>query len=113
MKTVPITLDKERVLKYGVRSFVEIEKELDVPMEKINFERQETIYVLLYAGLIHADRKLTLDKIYNIVDKMIEKKSEEENIPFMEAFGSVLGYIGDKVGLALGNNESDEKPNEE
>ena len=113
MKIVPITLDKKRTLKYGVRAFVEIEKALDVPMDKVDFERQETIYALLYAGLIHADKKITMDKVYDIVDKMVEKRVEEDGVPFMEAFTSVLGYIGEKVGEALGNKADDEKPNEE
>ena len=50
MKMVPIELDKKRVLKFGTRAFVEIEKALNTTMDKIDFERQETIYVLLYAA---------------------------------------------------------------
>lgn len=110
MKMVEIELDKKRILKFGTRAFVEIEKVLDVPMDKIDFERQETIYALLYAGLVHTDRKLTIDKIYTIVDNMIDKLADEENIPFMEAFGKVLSYIGEKVGEAMGN-DVEEKPN--
>ena len=100
---VPIKLDKERVLKYGVRSFVEIEKALDTTMDKVDFERQEAIFVLLYAGLIHMDRKLTLDKVYNIVEKMVEEIADEENLPFMEAYAKVLTDIGEKIGEAMGH----------
>lgn len=108
MKTVPIKLDKERLLKFGTRAFVEIEKQLNTTMDKIDFERQESIYVLLHAGLIHTDRKLTLDKVYDIVDALIEKTCEEENIGFMDGFGKVLGYIGEKIGEALGNDNPSE-----
>lgn len=111
MKMVSITLDKERVLKYGVRAFVEVEKALDIPMDSVDFERQETIYALLYAGLIHEDRRLTLDKVYEMVDEVIEKRAEEQGVGFMDVFGEVLMYIGDKVGEALGNKVDDEKPN--
>lgn len=110
MKMVQVTLDKERVLKFGVRAYVELEKVLDVSINDINMERQETIYAMLYAGLIHQDRKLTIDKLYNIIDKMIEDKAEEENIPFMDAYGKVLEYLGKKLGEALGNEE--ETPSE-
>lgn len=111
MKMIEIELDKKRILKFGTRAFVEIEKVLDTPMDKIDFERQETIYALLYAGLIHTDRKLTLDKVYGIVDDMIDKLADEEGIPFMEAFGKVLGYIGEKIGEAMGEKAGEEKPN--
>ena len=103
MKMVPIQLDKERILKYGVRAFVEIEKQLDTTMDKVDFERQEAIFVLLYAGLIHMDRKLTLDKVYDIVEKQIDKLADEENLPFMEAYAKVLGEIGEKIGEAMGH----------
>lgn len=112
MKMVSITLDKERVLKFGVKAFVEVEKVLDISMDEIDFERQETIYALLYAGLIHEDRKLTLDKVYDIVDGVIEKRAEEQGVGFMEVFGETLMYIGNKVGEALGNKVDDEKPND-
>lgn len=103
MKMVQIEMDKTRVLKFGVKAFVEIEKVLDTKLENIDFDRQETIYALVYAGLVHQDRKLTLEKIYNIVDGMIEKKMEEENIAFMDAFAEIIGYLGEKVGEAMGN----------
>ena len=106
MKLVPITLDKDRTLKFGVRSFVAIEKELNTTMDKIDFSKQETIYVMLYAGLIHADKKLTLDKVYDIVEKKVEKLADEENLGFMESYAKVLEEIGTKVGEALGDNPS-------
>lgn len=109
MKMVPIKLDKERVLKYGVRAFVEIEKQLDTSMDKVDFERQEAIFVLLYAGLIHMDRKLTVDKVYDIIEKMVEDVSDEESIPFMEAYAKVLADIGEKIGEAMG---ADSNPSE-
>lgn len=109
MRMVQIKLDKERVLKYGVRAFVEIEKQLDCTMDEVNFERQEAIFVMLYAGLVHMDRKLTLDKVYAIVDTMIDELVEKENIPFMDAYAKVLSEIGEKVGLALGNGDTPNK----
>lgn len=111
MKMVEIQLDKKRVLKFGTKAFVEIEKELDTTMDKIDLERQETLFVLLYAGLLHMDRKLTLDKVYDIVDNLIDETADEENVPFMEAYGKVMSIIGEKIGKALG--EDKEKPTEE
>ena len=112
MKMVQIELDKKRILKFGTRSFVEIEKALDTPIEKIDFDRQETIYALLYGGLKYSDKKITLDKVYDIVDGMIDKLVDEENLSFMEGFSKVLNYIGEKIKEAMGN-KVDEKPNEE
>lgn len=112
MKMVQINLDKERFLKYGVRAFITIEKELDTTMDKINIERQETLFVLLYAGLIHMDRKLTLDKVYGIVDKVVEERAEKDKVGFMEAYSEVMGEIGAKIGEAMGNDKQEEKPSE-
>ena len=109
MKMVEIELDKKRVLKFGVRAYVEVEKTLDTPLDKINFDRQESIYAMLHAGLIHADHRLTLDKVYDIVENMVDKKAEEEDKSFMEAFSEVLAYIGEKVGEALGNGVKPDK----
>lgn len=104
---VKIDLDKERILKFGTRAYVELEKALDAPLSDIDMDRQETIYAMLYAGLVHQDRKLTMDKIYDIIDKMIEDKADEENVPFMDAYGAVIEYISNKLGEALGNVEEE------
>ena len=110
MKIVTVKMDKERHLKFGVKAYVAIERALGVPMDKINFETQESIYALLLGGLAWEDKKLTMDKVMDIVENMIDKRAEEEGIPFMEAFGLVLGELGESIGEAMGNKK--ENPSE-
>lgn len=97
MKIIKIMLDKERQLKMCTRTFPTVEKVLGASMEKVDFEKQETIYALLLGLMIWQDKKLTLDKVYDIVDVAIENKMEKDELDFMEAFGAVLTEIGEAV----------------
>lgn len=97
-------LDKERTLKFGVRSFIAMEKAVGMPLAKFDYEQTEIVYVMLYGGLVHEDKSLTVDKIIDIVEEMIEKKmAEGEGKPFQDAFQEVLGGIGEAVAKAMGN----------
>lgn len=101
MQNVTIELDKKRTLKFGIKAFLTIEKTLGVPMDKVDFNMQESIFVLILGGLIHEDKKLTLDKVIDLVDAKIEKVAEEENIPFMEAYGKTMQELGEAIGEAM------------
>lgn len=103
MKTVKIKLDIEREIKMGSKAFVMMERLAGKPMDKINFESQESVFIMLGAGLSHAIKNVTLDKVYDIVDKAVEKVVEEEKIPFMDAYGKVLETIGKAMEEALPN----------
>jgi hypothetical protein len=104
MKTTTIMLDKERTLKFGVRAFIAMEKALGKPLAKFDYEQTETIYVMLYGGLVHEDKSLTVDKVIDIVEAMIDKEVEEGK-PFQEAFKDVLTAIGERVMTAMGNKD--------
>lgn len=106
MKTVTVTLDKERQLKFGVKAFLAIEKAAGVPMEKLDYNMQESLFILLLGGLIHNDRKLTLDKVIDLVDKKVEKVAADEKIGFMEAYGKVMQELGEALGEAMNDNEN-------
>lgn len=101
MNIKSITLDKERQLKMCTRTFPTVEKTLGVSMEKVDFEQQETIYALLLGLMIWQDKKLTLDKVYDIVDVAIENRMEKEELSFMDAFSAVLTEISEAVGELL------------
>lgn len=94
MKPIKIMLDIEREIKMGSKAFVMMERLAGKPMDKIDFETQESIFVMLGAGLSHAFKNVTLDKIFDIIDKAVEKIMEEENIAFMDAYGKVIERIG-------------------
>ena len=103
-----IELDKKRTLKMCTRTFPTVENVLDITMDKMDFEKQETIFALLLGLLIHEDRTLTLDDVYDILDQTIEKRMEKENIVYMEAFGAVLQEVSEAVGELM----NEEKPKE-
>lgn len=103
-KIAKIMLDKERELKMCSRTFPIIEKELKCSMEKINFEQQESMYAMLLGLLIHNNRKMTLDKVYDIVDIAIDKEMEENDKTFMEAFETVLARISEALNEVMGED---------
>lgn len=102
-RIVPIKLDKERLLKFGVQSFIAMERASGQPMTQMDFEKMESIFVMLYAGLVWEDRKLTLDGVISIVDKLVEKVADEKNLYIMDAMNEVMLEIGEKVKKAMGD----------
>ena len=103
MEPIKIMLDIERELKFGSKAFVMMEKLAGKAMDKMNFESQESIFVMLGAGLSHKMKNITLDKVYDIVDKATEKKMEEEGLAFMEAYTKVLETISKAMEEAFPN----------
>lgn len=77
---VPIELDKIRNLRLGFRAISIIEKSLNKPIAKIDFESLtiEEMSTIIYAGLVHEDDQLTVDKVIDLIDEYadIEKVSE-------------------------------------
>lgn len=71
MSYYPITLDKGRMLHYGMRAISLIEKKLGKPIAQINFEEDmttEDAVVLIWAGLVHEDKDLTVDGVLDLLD---------------------------------------------
>lgn len=68
-KLVPITLDKERNLRYTLNSFRILEKEFDIKVDSLGENiTLETIQALLYVGLRHEDKTLTFEEVGDMVD---------------------------------------------
>ena len=68
-KSVSITLDKERTLRYTLNSFRLLEKEFGVKIDQLGENISlETIQALLYVGLRHEDKALTFDEVGDMVD---------------------------------------------
>lgn len=87
----PIELDKTRNFRYGMKAMSYIEKKLKKPIAKIDLDglTMEDTAIVICAGLMHEDKKLTPDKVMDLVD---EKGNFLEVIEAMgEAFNDAFG----------------------
>ena len=83
----PIELDKIRNFRYGMKAIDYIEKKIKKPMAKIDLEEltMEQTAIVICAGLVHEDSKLTPTKVMDLVD---EKGNLQEVLEAMaKAFG--------------------------
>lgn len=86
-----IKLDKSRNFKYGMKALSLVEKALKKPIGSIDFNTLtiEENATVIWAGLVHEDSALTVDKVMDLVDEhssikeVVEKMGEALN----EAFG--------------------------
>lgn len=70
--TVIIKLDREREIRYNVRASIEAEAVMSMPFHKIlETEGFTPIRALLWAGLRHEDRRLSLDQVEKFLDDAI------------------------------------------
>lgn len=71
-KTAKVMLDKERTLKYPVFSLIRLQKEHGIKLTDLSDEKKaqdlEVIVALIWAGLIHEDKELTLEDVGNMID---------------------------------------------
>lgn len=68
----PITLDKTRNFRYGMKAFSLIEKTLKVKsISQLDFENlsMEETATIIWAGLVHEDKDLTVEKVMDLVDE--------------------------------------------
>ena len=88
-----IKLDKERNIEFKMSSAYELEKAIDEPFIKTmsgfvnspNDVSVKKVMAILWAGLIHEDKELTLDGLYEIFDKIY--------FPFND----LLGLLSDPI----------------
>lgn len=82
---VKITLDKERNLRYTLNSLAELEDVLGVPLSELENVHMgmKQVRAFLWAGLIHEDKDLTLEKVGDMVDM---DNMNEINEKITEAF---------------------------
>lgn len=71
-KKVEITLDKERTLAFPLMSLIRLKKEYGIELKDLADENKaqdiETILTIIWAGLIHEDKELTLDDVGYMID---------------------------------------------
>lgn len=88
----PIEIDKTRNLRYGMKALSLIEKKFKKNLSSIDFENLtiEDTMTIVWAGLVHEDPNLTVDKLIDIIDinniKM-DKLISAMSIAISEAFG--------------------------
>lgn len=95
----PITLDKNRNVVLGFRAMQEFKNITGKSLTKINFEDdksydiEEIIPAIFYAGLVHEDKELTLEKVTQLIDEHLGIKGAVALIPkiMQDAFGVVEG----------------------
>lgn len=98
MSYVPIELDKVRNFRYGMKAISMIEKKLKKPISKVDFENltMEDTATIIWAGLAHEDKSLTLDKVMDLID---EKGNLQE----------VMQAMSEAMSLAFGGGKEEEK----
>lgn len=107
MSYYPITLDKERNFRYGMKALSLLEKKFKKPIGEIdmNVLSIDEIATIFWAGLTHEDAELTIDKVMDLVDSY---STLGEVLPVM--LEAMQGAFGSTIEFAeRAENESKEK----
>ena len=80
MNFVQIELDKVRNLRYGLMAMSIIEEKFDKAMSLIDFSKLKIkeLATIVYAGLIHEDKELTVEKVLELLDQYSDIKKINE-----------------------------------
>lgn len=97
----PVELDKIRNFRYGMKAISYIEKKLKTPISKLDLNglTMEDTAVVICAGLMHEDDKLTPNKVMDLID-------DKGN------FIQVIEIMGEAFAKAFGGDEENEEKNE-
>lgn len=100
MSYIPIQLDKIRNFRYGMKAMSIVERKFKKPMAKIDFNNltMEDTAIIIWAGLVHEDKKLTTDKVMDLID---DKGNLEE----------VMQAMSEAMDLAFGGGKEKEEKN--
>jgi len=91
MRGIPIQLDRERTLRFGMRAIDYVEKQLKTPIQQLDMDSmtmKQTAVVIL-AGLRHEDANLTSEQVMDLIDDYSSMKVVFEALgeAMAEAFG--------------------------
>lgn len=99
-KIVSIEADKTRNIKYSMNAFIRLERELGRPMSQLGDDTSlEDLRTMLWVGLLWEDKKLTPDKVGDIMDEAIENEGLEY----------LSNAIGEAIQGALGSTATPSK----
>ena len=94
-KGVTIILDRPRTLRYGLNALAKVE---DITGKNImgldlNNVSIKDLLAIIYAGLYHEDKELTVEKVGDFIDEYsnITEVAEKLGEAFTEAFGKGNG----------------------
>ena len=98
-KGISINLDKPRTLRYGINALAKIEDITGKPITALDLNRVgiKDLLVIVYAGLYHEDKDLTVEQVGNIIDEYsdINNVAEKVGEAFTLAFGKAEGKQGE------------------
>lgn len=79
---VPVQLDKVRNFRYGMRALKTVEDLEGKSISQIDMENMSmsTLANLVYAGLCHEDKELTIDKVIDLIDDYSDIQSIAETM---------------------------------
>jgi len=95
MSYYPIQLDKSRNFKYGMKAISLIEKKFKKPIMKIEgmidakLLTMDDLAIIMWAGLVHEDNKLTSDKVMELVDE--HSNMYDASVEMWKAFNANFG----------------------
>lgn len=94
----PITLDKNRNMRLGMKAISLIEKKLKKPISKLDMENStmEDMATIIWAGLVHEEKGLTVDRVIDLIDEYSSIKTA------MEAVGAAMNQ-------SFGENKNEEE----
>lgn len=87
MTGVKIKLDKERTLRFTTKAIAAFERKIGKPFSKI--DDFDDLYLdeklsLIWAGLLHEDKDLTVDGVFDLID------DHSDIFTVMESIGEAL-----------------------
>ena len=76
----PYQLDKMRNMRYGMKAFSLVEDVIGVPLAKIDLNNltQKQLATLIWAGLVHEDKELTVESVMDLIDDHSDIKEASE-----------------------------------
>lgn len=97
----PVTLDKERNFKFGMRALRNAERRMGRAIMGMDLSTltMDDIGTLAWCGLIHEDNKLTVDNVIDLIDDY-------------SSLAEILEIVGNAIQEAFGV-KVDEQENEE
>ena len=96
---VTINLDKPRTLRYGINALVKVEDLTGKNITALDLSHVgiKDLLIIVYAGLCHEDKDLTLEKVGDLID-------EYSNITeIAEKLGEALRLHSEKQKVNRGN----------
>lgn len=92
-KGITITLDKPRTLRYGMNALAKIEDITGKTLMSLDLNNVgiKDLLAIVYAGLCHEDKSLTIEQVGDIIDEYSDLNQIAEKVgdALTVAFGTV------------------------